>query len=165
MRLGLLLLRLIIGGLFIGHGAQKLFGSFGGFGPDGTGQFFESSLGLAPGKPMAIAAGVSEAGGGALVALGAATPLGSCMLTSTMITAIWKVHRQNGVWASNGGYEYNLILIAALFALADHGPGEWSVDAARGSEMNGATWALLQLALATAGSAGLMALGLSLIHI
>jgi putative oxidoreductase len=158
MKLGLFLLRLILGGLFVGHGAQKLFGSFGGHGPDGTGAFFES-LGLRPGKPMALAAGVNEAGGGALVAAGLATPVGASMISSAMITAIWKVHRQNGIWASSGGYEYNLIVLAALFALSDIGPGPLSLDHVRCSDMHGLGWALLELAAAGAGAAAVMAVG------
>src|SRR5665648_454286 len=122
MRWGLTVLRMIIGGLFIGHGAQKLFGRFGGGGLEATGQLFDQ-IGMQPGKRNAVAAGASEFGGGALLALGAASPLPHTMLTGTMATAIWKVHRPNGPWATNNGYEYNLVLIAALFALAEGGPG------------------------------------------
>ncbi len=153
MKLGRLLLRLSIGGLFIGHGTQKLFGWFGGHGPDGTGQFFEQ-LGLRPGKRHAIAAGAAEAGGGALLALGAATPLGAALLTATMITAIQRVHGAKGPWVTDGGYEYNVVLIAAVLALAETGPGSPSVDSARGSEMYGPKWAVLALLLGALGSAG-----------
>ena len=160
MRLGRAVLRLILGGLFVGHGAQKLFGSFGGHGPAGTGAFFES-LGLKPGEPMAKAAGASEVGGGALVALGLFTPVGAMLLSSTMLTAIWTVHRKKGVWATGGGYEYNLVVVALLFALTEVGPGPLSIDDARGSEMKGLGWAVLMLALAAAGSAATIALGSS----
>lgn len=158
MKLGLLVLRLVLGGLFAAHGAQKLWGSFGGHGPDGTGMWFES-LGLKPGKPLALAAGGSELTGGALVGLGLFTPVGATLLSSTMLTAIWKVHRKNGVWVSNGGYEYNMTVIALLFALADAGPGDLSIDAALDNEMHGPRWALLSLAAAAAGAAGMIALG------
>ncbi len=160
MKLGLALLRLVLGGLFVGHGAQKLWGKFGGHGPEGTGQFFES-LGLKPGKPMAIAAGAAEAGGGTLVALGLATPVGSMLISSTMITAILRAHRENGVWVTSGGFEYNLVILAALFALSDVGPGDLSLDEAFGTDMKGTRWALLQLALAGAGSFAAMQLGSS----
>jgi putative oxidoreductase len=70
-----------------------------------------------------------------------------------------KVHRQNGLWVANGGYEYNLMIIAALFALADVGPGDLSLDEALGVEMKGARWALLQLLLAAGGSAAAIAMG------
>jgi putative oxidoreductase len=158
MKLGLLVLRVILGGLFIGHGAQKLFGSFGGHGPDGTGAFYES-IGLRPGKPMALAAGASEAGGGALVALGLLTPLGATLISSTMLTAIWTVHRKNGLWAADGGYEYPLVVVALLLAMTDHGPGELSFDEVLGSDMKGPGWALLMLLAAALGSAGVIAAG------
>jgi putative oxidoreductase len=158
MKLGLAVLRLVLGALFIGHGAQKLSGSFGGHGPEGTGAAFES-LGLKPGKPLAMAAGANEAAGGALVGLGLFTPLGASLISSTMLTAIWTAHRKQGVWAASGGYEYNLVILAAVFALSDLGPGDLSLDAARGSEMHGLAWALLQLAAAAAGSAAVIGLG------
>lgn len=154
MKLGRLLLRLILGGLFIGHGTQKLFGWFGGHGLEGTGQFFEGTLGLRPGKHHAVAAGLSETGGGSLLLLGAATPLASAALIATMLTAINRVHLKNGPWASDGGYEYNLVMIGAALALAETGPGSPSIDAARGSEAHGSGWALLALLLGAAGAAG-----------
>lgn len=144
MKLGRLVIRLVVGLLFAGHGAQKLFGSFGGHGPDGTGQFFES-LGLRPGRRNALAAGTSETVGGALLAAGLFTPLAATALSATMITAIRTVHAANGPWASDGGYEYNLVLLAALFALADAGPGPWSLDHALSLETSGMPWALAQL--------------------
>ncbi|MBV9049589.1 MAG: DoxX family protein, partial [Solirubrobacterales bacterium] len=91
MRLGRLLLRLIVGGLFFGHGTQKLFGWFGGHGLDATAGMFEQ-LGMRPGKRNAIAAGAAEAGGGAAVVLGLATPLAAASLISVMLTAINRVH-------------------------------------------------------------------------
>jgi putative oxidoreductase len=151
MKLGRLLLRLIVGGYFVGHGTQKLFGWFGGHGLEGTGQFFEGSLGLRPGKHHALAAGLSEAGGGALVVLGAATPLASAVLIATMLTAIHRVHLKNGPWVSDGGYEYNLVLIAAALALAETGPGSPSID---GDKTYGSKGALLALLLGAAGAAG-----------
>src|SRR5436305_12221204 len=108
MKIGRLLLRLTIGGFFIGHGTQKLFGWFGGHGLDGTGQFFEG-LGLRPGRTNALAAGAAEAGGGALLATGFATPLAASALTATMLTAIHRVHLKNGPWVTSGGYEYNAV--------------------------------------------------------
>lgn len=157
MRLGLALLRIIVGVLFVGHGAQKVLGKFGGHGPDGTGGFFES-LGLRPGKQMALAAGGSEMAGGGLLALGLLTPVAQAMLTGVMSTAIWTVHREKGPWVSDGGYEYNLALIAMLFAVTDAGPGRWSLDAARGREQWGAFWALTALAAGVGGTAGVLQL-------
>ncbi len=153
MKIGRLILRLAVGGFFVGHGTQKLFGWFGGYGLDATSQMFES-LGLRPGKRHAVAAGAAEAGGGALLALGAATPLAAATLTSVMLTAINRVHLKNGPWATNQGYEYNLVLIAAVLSLAETGPGSPSVDAARGSRMHGPVWALLALLGGALGAAG-----------
>ena len=153
MKIGRLLLRLTVGSLFIGHGTQKLFGWFVGHGLDATGNMFES-LGLRPGRRNAIAAGAAEAGGGAALALGLATPAAASVLTATMLTAIHRVHLKKGPWLTNGGYEYNLVLIAAVLALAEVGPGELSLDAALGQERSGPGWALAALALGAAGALG-----------
>jgi putative oxidoreductase len=118
MKLFHLALRLLIGGLFIGHGTQKLFGWFGGHGLDGTGGFFES-LGLKPGKRNAIAAGAAEAGGGALLASGLALPVAGAALTGTMTTAIRHVHAPKGPWSTDGGWEYNAVLIGAVLAIVE----------------------------------------------
>jgi putative oxidoreductase len=151
MDLGTTMLRGTIGTLFMGHGAQKLWGMFGGHGIEGTGGFFES-LGLRPGERHARAAGVAEFGGGLLLALGALTPLASTVISSAMITAIRKAHIKQGPWAAEGGYEYNLVLIAACTALAEVGPGRPSVDAARFPGLHGTGWAIASLLAATAGS-------------
>src|SRR5438128_5623220 len=99
MGLGRLLLRLTIGGTFFVHGTQKLFGWFGGYGPDGTGQFFES-LELRPGRRTAMAAGATETGSGILVALGLAMPLAAAGLSSVMITALRTAIWKDGVKAA-----------------------------------------------------------------
>jgi putative oxidoreductase len=153
MKIGRLILRSVVGGYFVGHGTQKLFGWFGGHGLEGTGQFFEN-IGLRPGKRHATAAGVAEAGGGALLVLGAATPLASAAIIATMLTAIQRVHIKNGPWVSDQGYEYNLVLIAAAAALAETGPGSPSIDDARGSSMYGPKWAAIALLLGVLGAAG-----------
>jgi putative oxidoreductase len=158
MKLGLALARATIGGLFVAHGAQKLFGWFGGYGPEGTGQFF-ASLGLRPGKRNAIAAGVSETAGGTLLALGLCTPLAAAMLIGTMATAVQKVHGSRGVWVTEGGWEYNAVLIAAVIAIVDAGPGDLSVDAALGRERWGSGWALAAAAAGAAGSQLVIAAG------
>jgi putative oxidoreductase len=157
MKLGLALVRGLVGTLFIGHGAQKVLGRFGGGGPDATGQFFEMS-GLRPGKPMAYAAGGSEMAGGTLLALGLYTPLAATMLSGTMITAIRAVHADKGPWVADGGWEYNAVLIAGLFALTEIGPGPLSLDRALGNDLEGPGWAIAELAAAAAGSAAVFAL-------
>lgn len=151
MKIGRLIARTVIGGLFIGHGMQKLSGSFGGHGLAGTAGMMES-LNLRPGRRNALAAGVTETGGGALLAAGLATPVAAASLIGVMITAIRTVHLKNGPWAANGGYEYNLVLIAALLALVDGGPGRLSLDAKLGISDTGAEWALGALALGAAAS-------------
>jgi len=158
MKLGLAAARLLIGGLFIGHGTQKLFGWFGGPGRAGTGQFFES-IGLTPGERNAVAAGASETAGGALIAAGLLTPVGAALISGPMITAIRTVHAPSGPWNADGGWEYTAVLLAAAFLLADVGPGDWSLDAAAGRDMSGPGWAILQLAAAAAGSAAVVQAG------
>lgn len=153
MNFARLILRASVGGLFFGHGTQKLFGWFGGHGLDATGQAFEG-LGLRPGRRHAVAAGISESAGGAALALGAATPLAAASLTATMLTAIDRVHFKNGPWVTNGGYEYNLVLIAAVLAIAETGPGQLSVDRALGAERSGPAWALAALAAGVIGYVG-----------
>jgi putative oxidoreductase len=153
MKIGRLLLRLVVGGLFVGHGVQKLFGWFDGPGLDTTAQGFEH-LGLRPARPNAIAAGAAEAGGGALLAAGLETPFAASVLVATMLTAIHRVHAKNGPWVTNGGYEYNLVLIAAALALAEVGPGPLSLDAARGRERSGSGWALAALVTGALGAIG-----------
>jgi putative oxidoreductase len=153
MKIGRLLLRLVVGGFFFGHGTQKLRGWFGGHGLDATAQMFEQ-LGMRPGRRNAIAAGVAEAGGGTALALGFATPLAAAALTSTMLTAINRVHLKNGPWITNGGYEYNAVLIASVLALTEVGPGELSLDHALGNERSGPGWALAALGLGVAGAVG-----------
>jgi putative oxidoreductase len=152
MNLGQLAIRGVVGPLFVGHGTQKLFGWFGGHGPEGTGGFFESQLGLAPGKRHAMAAGAAETAGGALITLGALTPVASAAISGTMVTAIRKAHAQNGIWSTQGGWEYNAVLLTAMVALTDAGPGKPSVDEARFPWMKGPALALLQLAAGVAGS-------------
>jgi putative oxidoreductase len=150
------LARVTIGLLFIGHGTQKLFGWFGGGGPEATGQFFEQ-VKLRPGKRHALAAGVAEAGGGLLFAIGAATPLAAAAISGAMITAIKTVHWEKGVWSSEGGYEYNLVLLLAVFGLTEDGPGDWSVDGVLGRRRWGTGWAFAALAAGAAGSAAVLA--------
>src|SRR5919198_3157195 len=127
MKLLVLLARLLIGGLFIGHGTQKLFGWFGGYGPEGTGGYMES-LGLRPGRQHAMAAGATEAGSGVLLALGLATPAAAAGITGVMATAIRTVHQPNGPWVTENGWEYPAVIIATVLAMTEMGPGPASLD-------------------------------------
>jgi putative oxidoreductase len=152
MTLGRLIARVAIGGLFAGHGTQKLFGWFGGPGVAGASQMMRK-LDLHPPRRNALAAGAAETTAGVLLALGALTPLAGALVTSTMVTAIRKVHGPNGPWIQQSGYEYNLVLIAVMAALVEAGPGSLSVGRALGIEAKGSKWALAALAAGAAGSA------------
>ncbi|WP_342047657.1 DoxX family protein [Bacillus sp. OTU530] len=127
INIGLLIIRLVIGLLFVGHGAQKLFGWFGGYGLKGTGGWFES-IGMKPGVTMALFAGLAEFIGGILFALGLLTPLAGILIAGTMAMAIVKVHAPNGLWATANGYEYNLTLLAVAIGIALVGPGQYALD-------------------------------------
>jgi putative oxidoreductase len=151
MNLGRLIARVVVGGLFVGHGTQKLFGWFGGPGPERTAQMMEN-LELKPPRRNAIAAGAAETAGGAMLALGALTPLAGAALIGSMVTAVRKVHLEKGVWNTGGGYEFNLTLIAFVLAIVDSGPGAPSVDEALGLDDWGPAWALATLAAGAAGS-------------
>lgn len=127
-------LRVGIGTVLIAHGAQKLFGAFGGGGIEGTGKFFES-VGIRPGKESAIAAGLGEAGGGASLALGLATPLGAAAATATMGVAASQ-HVKNGFFNAEGGLEFPATLALASSAFLIAGPGPVSVDRLLGYPLN-----------------------------
>ena len=131
LSLGLLAVRLVFGLVMAAHGAQKLFGWFGGYGLAGTGGFMES-LGFRPGRLFAAAAGFSEFAGGLLVALGLLGPVGPALMVSVMIVASGSVHWKNGIFAAANGIEIPLLYAIAGVALALTGPGEYSVDAALG---------------------------------
>jgi putative oxidoreductase len=127
-------LRLVVGATFVAHGAQKLFGIWGGGGLAGTASYFDT-LGLSPGYPLAVAVGLTETLGGLLLMAGALTPFAAGALIVTMIGAIWNVHLTNGFflnWAitpgKGHGIEYNLVLIAALMCLIFTGSGAFSLD-------------------------------------
>jgi putative oxidoreductase len=149
-------MRVTVGSIFIEHGTQKLFGWFEGHGPDGTGQFFDS-LGLRPGRRNAIAAGATEAGGGLLLALGAATPLAAASLAGVMLTALRTAIWRDGIKAGAGGYE--MLLLVSSLTLAESGAGPLSVDGILRSERRGIRWAAAALAAAVAGSTAVIALG------
>ena len=151
MKLFILVARVLLGGLFFGHGAQKLFGWFGGYGPEGTGGFLES-VGVKPGRQHAMAAGASEMGGGALLAAGLATPAAAAAITGVMTTAIRTVHQPNGPWITENGWEYTAVVIATVLTIVEVGPGPVSLDAAFGTEHTGPGWALAALVAGVGGS-------------
>jgi putative oxidoreductase len=155
MDIALFVLRVVVGLFFAGHGAQKLFGSFGGHGIAGTAGFFES-LGMRPGRRNAIAAGGAELAAGILLILGLLTPLAAAMVIAVMTVAILTVHAKAGPWVTEGGYEYNATLIAVAFALAGAGPGEFSLDNAIGwmPDITGTGWAFAALGAGILGALG-----------
>jgi putative oxidoreductase len=124
---GLLILRLTLGGLLAGHGAQKLFGAFEGHGIQGTGAFMEK-LGLAPGERWALTAGLGEFGGGLFTALGLFHPIGPLMTVAPMSVAWGRAHWGKPIWVTSGGAELPLTNMAIAAALALLGPGRMSVD-------------------------------------
>jgi len=149
---GLFLIRAVLGVLLFAHGAQKLFGWWGGHGLEGTGGFFHT-LGHRPGRQMAALAGASEATGGALLFLGLLTPLGAAAIIGTMTVAAVSVHADNGLWATNGGYELPMFYGVVAAGLAFTGPGSFSIDNGLGLHLAGWGWGLLALILGGIGAA------------
>jgi putative oxidoreductase len=160
MSMGLtkLVLRVVVGGFFVGHGLQKLKGYFGGPGLEGT-EKMVASMDMHPAPLNARVVALTETVGGAAIVLGVATPYAAAALIATMITAVRKVHWKNGPWNSKGGYEYNAVLIASLVALVDDGPGVLSVDAMAGRRRWGFSNALFALGAGIAGSVLAIELG------
>jgi putative oxidoreductase len=158
MSVGTLAVRAVVGGLFIGHGTQKLKGWFGGPGLEGTDQMMRA-LDMYPPRRNALAVSVAESVGGALLVAGLATPFAAAALVGSMVTAVRKVHWKNGPWNSNRGWELNAVMIAALAALVEAGPGKLSLDAALRMVRSGPGWALATLAMGAAGSTLAVELG------
>jgi putative oxidoreductase len=148
MSYGLLFLRIVIGGIFFAHGAQKLFGWWGGGGLKGTAGWL-GSMGFHAPSLMALLVALAESGG-LLFALGLLTPLAALGMTSGMLVAIVAVHWKNGFWSSNGGYEFNLALLSAAVTVAATGPGRFSLDRALGwdDNLSGVWWGAAVLGVA-----------------
>jgi putative oxidoreductase len=157
----LFVLHVFVGLLFAAHGAQKLFGAFGGPGVEGVTGFL-GSLGLEPARFHGLTAGLLELVGGLLLALGLVTPVAAAALIAVMVTAIITVHLSKGFFNSEGGMEFNLTLIAVLFALSAIGPGDASLDAALNLDLAGLGWAVGALAVGVAGGIGAVAGGRAL---
>ena len=157
MAYGILLLRVIVGLVLFAHGAQKLFGWWGGHGIRGTGGFLAGLRFRMP-TAMAMVAGVSEASG-VLFAAGLLTPFAALLMTSTMVVAVGSVHIKNGLFSTNGGYEYNLVLWTVATAVSATGPGRFSLDHAFGwdDNLSGVWWGVGVLALSIVGGALVLA--------
>ena len=157
MEAGLLLIRVVLGGIMAAHGAQKLFGRFGGHGLAGTRGWLDT-MGFKPARLHAAVVGLAEFGGGALFIVGLLTPLGEAAVAGVMFVAIGAVHWRNGFFNSSGGYEFNLLIVAAAIGLAFTGPGEISIDHLAGWTLAGPTWGLAALGISAAAAGSVLAL-------
>jgi putative oxidoreductase len=157
MESGLLLIRVVLGGIMAAHGAQKLFGWFGGHGLAGTGGWL-ASMGFKPARLYASVNGLAELGGGILLALGFLTPLGAAAVAGVMFVAIATVHWSNGFFNSSGGYEFNLLIVATAIGLAVTGPGDISIDHLSGWTLAGLPWGLGAVGVAAAAAASVLAM-------
>ena len=155
MELGLLLIRVVVGGLLAGHGVQKLFGRLGGLGLDGTGGYL-ATHGFRPGRPFAALAGLAELIGGLFLLSGLATPLAAALVVATMIVAARTDHVGKGLWIFNGGAEYALTMASIGLGLAIVGPGSLSIDNLVGIEAGGPAAGLLALAIAAIGATAVL---------
>lgn len=153
MAIGILLLRATIGLTLAAHGAQKVFGWFGGLGLEQTGRAFDA-IGFQPGRRQALAAGLVEIAAGVLLVLGCATPLAAALTVSVMMVAAVSVHGRNGFFITDGGYEFNIVFGVAALTIAFTGPGLYSLDAALGWANGGTVWGLGTLLVAALGAAG-----------
>jgi putative oxidoreductase len=160
MAYGILFLRVVVGSLLFAHGAQKLFGWFGGPGLRRTAGYF-GSLGFRRQHafPLAGLAGLSEAAG-VLFAVGFLTPFAALAIATVMVVAVGAVHWRNGLWAANGGYEFNLVLWTVAVAVAAGGPGRFSLDAALGwvDNLSGVWWGVGVLVASLVAGAVVLAL-------
>ncbi len=138
------------------HGAQKLFGWFGGPGLEGTGQGL-AALGFHPGRRHALAAGLVETAGGLLLALGLLTPLAAALVVAVMFVAALSVHVRQGFFITGGGYEYTLVLGVAGLTLAFTGPGALSLDGLLGLPLGGALWGAAAFIVGFVGGASQLA--------
>ncbi|HET9520207.1 MAG TPA: DoxX family protein [Candidatus Limnocylindrales bacterium] len=157
MDLGLLIIRVVVGGLIAGHGAQKLFGRLGGGGIAATGGYLES-MGLRPGRLLAALAGFSELTGGLLLAVGLLPPLAALLIVSTMAVAARTAHAGRGLWIFNGGAEYTLTVAAIAVGVAIVGPGALSADHSLGIRISGIESGVGALAGGLIGAAAILAL-------
>jgi putative oxidoreductase len=157
MDTGILFLRLVVGLTMAVHGAQGLFGWFGGPGFAGTAAFLEQ-MGFRPGELHSALVGGSELAGGLLLALGLLTSLGAAAVAGSMVAAIATVHWPNGFFLANNGFEYNLVLIASALAIGFVGPGRFSLDRAFGWTFSGDRWGIAAAALALVTAFGVVAI-------
>jgi len=157
METGLLLIRVVLGGIMAAHGAQKLFGWLGGHGLAGTRGWLDT-MGFKPARLHAAVVGLAEFGGGALLILGLLTPLGAAAVAGVMLVAIATVHWKNGFFNSSGGYEFNLLIVATAIGLAMTGPGTISIDDLAGWTLAGSGWGLAALGVSVVAAGSVLAM-------
>ena len=157
MASGILLLRRVVGFVLFAHGAQKLFGWFGGYGLAGTANFFGGLRFRTP-TAAVLVAGVSEASG-LLFAAGLLTPLAALLMASTMVVAVGPVRIKNGLFVTNNGFEYNLVIWTVAVAVSATGPGRFSLDNALGwsDNISGCWWGFGVAVVSLAGGALVLA--------
>lgn len=158
MNLALLVLRIVVGLTFSAHGLQKLVGAWNGPGIKGFAGMLDQ-LGVRPGGLHARVVALTETFGGLLIALGLVTTPAAAALIAVMTAAVATVHLKNGFFGANQGYEFNLALSAALFALAGIGAGAWSLDNAAGIDLAGTWWAVGAAGVGFLGGLGVIASG------
>jgi putative oxidoreductase len=160
MSYGILFLRVVLGSIMAAHGAQKLFGWFGGDRPRGTADGFTQLRFRAP-LLLALAAGLAEFGGGLLIAAGLLTPLAALAIAVVMLNAIGTVHWPNGFWNTRGGYEFNLLVLTAAVAIAATGAARFSLDNLIGwaDNINGLWWGVGVIAISVLVSAVTLTIG------
>ncbi|KFE51403.1 DoxX family protein [Pseudomonas syringae] len=124
---GLTVVRILVGIIFVAHGSQKLFGAFGGYGLEGTGQYM-ASLGLTPGYLMALLSGSAEFFGGLGLVVGLLARPAALVLAATLVVAIFSVHISHGLFMANNGYEFALALLGGVIAVLIEGAGKFSLD-------------------------------------
>ncbi len=154
---GLLVIRVVLGTIMAAHGAQKLFGWFGGFGIAGTAGWLES-MGFKQPRLQATVNGLTEFGGGLLLAFGLLTPFAAAAVAGVMFVAIAMVHWSNGFFNSSGGYEFNLLIVATSIALAVTGPGSISIDSLAGWNLAGPEWGLAVLGASAIAAGSVLAM-------
>jgi putative oxidoreductase len=154
---GLLVLRLLVGGIFIGHAVVKFTKRFGGLGLDRAGAVFEQ-IGYRPPRPYLIIAGITELLAGVTFLTGLATPVAAAALIGVMVNAIGSSKAGHGPWYFNGGWEYDVTLLVAAVALAFTGPGDVSLDAVAGLDAAGWAWGTGALALGLVSGRAVLAL-------
>src|SRR3954470_8892533 len=163
MNVALLVLRIVVGALFFGHGSQKLFGWFRGHGLKGTAGFFEG-VGTMPASLLAFLAGLAELSGGLLLGIGLFVPIAALLLAAVMATATATVHWKNGIWSTDGGFEFPLVMTTVAFSVAALGPGTISLDNAFGLAWSGLGWAIAAIVVGAIGGLGALVLGRVLHH-